>query len=71
MVTKVDAVFDGDVLRPDDALPLAPNTRVRITIEVVASPATRDSWEQTLLSAAKDCGVSLPNAALSREELYE
>jgi hypothetical protein len=31
----------------------------------------RDEWERLLLSVAKDCGVSLSNEALSREELYE
>jgi hypothetical protein len=31
----------------------------------------RDDWERRLLGLAKDCGVSLSDAALSREELYE
>jgi hypothetical protein len=31
----------------------------------------QDEWERRLLSVAKDCGVSLSNAALGREELYE
>jgi hypothetical protein len=31
----------------------------------------RDEWERRLLGLAKDCGVSLSNEALSREELYE
>ncbi len=31
----------------------------------------RDEWERSLLGLAKDCGVSLPNSALSREALYE
>lgn len=30
----------------------------------------QDEWELQLLTAATDCGVSLPDAALSREELY-
>lgn len=30
-----DAVFDGDVLRPEDPIPLEPNARVRVTIEAV------------------------------------
>jgi hypothetical protein len=29
----MEAVFDGEVLRPADPLALEPNTRVRITIE--------------------------------------
>jgi len=31
----------------------------------------RDDWERRLLSVASDCGVSLSNEALSREELYD
>jgi len=31
----------------------------------------RDEWERELLKAATDCGVSLSNEALSREELYD
>ena len=31
----------------------------------------RDEWERRLLEAATDCGVSLSDEALSREELYE
>ena len=33
MTTTVYATFDGEVLRPDQPVPLAPNTRVRVTIE--------------------------------------
>ena len=31
----------------------------------------QDDWERGLLEAARDCGVSLPDSALSSEELYE
>jgi hypothetical protein len=31
----------------------------------------RDEWERRLLEAATDCGVSLTNEQLSREEMYE
>jgi hypothetical protein len=31
----------------------------------------RDEWERGLLATAKDCGVSLPNSALSSEGLYD
>jgi hypothetical protein len=31
----------------------------------------QDEWERRLLRLAKNCGVSLPDEALSREELYE
>ena len=35
MVKKFDAVFDGAVFRPMEAVALAPNTRIRVTIETV------------------------------------
>jgi hypothetical protein len=31
----------------------------------------RDEWERGLLAAARECGVSLPDSALSSEALYE
>jgi hypothetical protein len=31
----------------------------------------QDEWERGLLEAAQDCGVSLPNSAVSSEALYE
>lgn len=32
---------------------------------------SRDEWERRLRQVATDCGVSLPDAALSSEGLYE
>lgn len=31
----------------------------------------RDEWERLLLSLSKDCGVSLPNWAVSSEGIYD
>ncbi|MCI0357219.1 MAG: hypothetical protein L0211_01880 [Planctomycetaceae bacterium] len=31
----------------------------------------RDDWERRLLAIPRDCGVSLSDEALSREELYD
>jgi hypothetical protein len=36
-----------------------------------AVPQPRDEWERRLLGLAKDCGVSLPDWAVSREALYD
>jgi predicted DNA-binding antitoxin AbrB/MazE fold protein len=33
MSQTLEAMFDGEVLRPDEPIDLEPNTRVRITIE--------------------------------------
>ena len=38
---------------------------------VAAALQPRDEWERGLLEAARDCGVSLSNSALSSEGLYE
>ena len=38
---------------------------------VAAALQPRDEWERGLLEAARDCGVSLPDSALSSEGLYE
>jgi len=35
MSKTLEAIFDGEVLRPDEPLKLEPNTRVRLTIESV------------------------------------
>lgn len=34
-------------------------------------PQPRDEWERRLLALAKDCGVSLPDSAVSSEGIYE
>lgn len=40
MTKTLDAVFDGKVLLPDEPLDLAPDTRVRITIETTLETET-------------------------------
>lgn len=36
MNRTIEAVFDGEVLRPVEPIPLEPNTRVRITVELIS-----------------------------------
>jgi hypothetical protein len=43
--------------------------RERFLTAAVLQP--RDEWERGLLAAARDCGVSLPDWALSSEALYD
>lgn len=75
MTQHIDAIFDNGVLKPDTPLSLPDKARVKLTIE--APPADespvqpQDEWERALLGVAKDCGVSLPDAAVSSEGLYE
>jgi len=55
MVRTIEAIFDGEVLRPETALALEPNTRVRITIETVEpSPPKAKSFLDTARSLTVD-----------------
>ena len=47
MTTTLYATFDGEVLRPDQPVPLAPNTRVRLTIETTEPEPEITSFLQT------------------------
>ena len=40
-------------------------------LSAASSLQPRDEWERGLLAAARDCGVSLPDSALSSEGLYD
>jgi hypothetical protein len=42
IVETIEAIFDGEILRPENPLTLEPNTRVRITVETL-EPTTRES----------------------------
>jgi predicted DNA-binding antitoxin AbrB/MazE fold protein len=52
----VDAVYDGAVLRPESALPLAPNTRVRLTVEIISTEIAESSF----LAVARSLKLSGP-----------
>lgn len=44
---------------------------LEILRERLAPPTPGDEWEQRLSGAARDCGVSVPDSALSSDGLYE
>ena len=51
MSQTLEAIFDGEVLRPAEPIELAPNTRVRITIEPTSEAADESkSFLDTALS---------------------
>jgi hypothetical protein len=56
MTQTVDAIYDGTVLRPETALALEPNTRVRLTLEVLPPAAAPSSFLRT----ARSLGLSGP-----------
>jgi predicted DNA-binding antitoxin AbrB/MazE fold protein len=66
MSLSIEATYDGTVLRPDETLPLKPNTRVRVTVEEMApAPAAQASFLQTAmalhLSGPPDWSANLDN----------
>ena len=75
MSQQIDAIYDGGVFKPLQPLALPNHSRVKLTIDLQHLTGTtiqpQDEWEQRLLAVAKDCGVSLPDSALSSEGLYE
>jgi predicted DNA-binding antitoxin AbrB/MazE fold protein len=74
MTIQVEATYENGVLKLDRSLPFKEQERVHVTVERKASvtqPEPADEWERLLRSVATDCGVSLPNSALSREKLYD
>ena len=56
MTQTVEAVYDGAVLRPQTALQLEPNTRVRLTVEVLPPTEAPASF----LDTARALGLSGP-----------
>ena len=74
MSQQIDAIYDNGILRPLVPLALPDKTRVRLSIDADSADSAivpQDEWERRLLDAAQDCGVSLPDSAVSSEELYE
>lgn len=57
MSQVIEAVYDGTVLRPETALALEPNTRVRLTVEVL--PA-KGAAPLSFLSTARSLNLSGP-----------
>jgi antitoxin component of MazEF toxin-antitoxin module len=54
MTTTIHATFDGQVLRPDEPLPLAPNSRVLITIQPAGEKGSALTLEALLAQVTKD-----------------
>jgi predicted DNA-binding antitoxin AbrB/MazE fold protein len=67
MTKTLEAVFDGQVLRPDEPLDLRPNTRVRITVENASSP---DPKAGSFLRTARSLNLEGPSDWSARIEEY-
>ncbi len=73
MTTQVTATFVNGMLKPDQALPLAEQSRVRLTIEPIEqwSPETgRAAWE-ALQAMIKERPLHLGGKRYTRDELHE
>lgn len=73
MSKTLEAIFDGEVLRPEEPLELAPDTRVRITIETTnddtqSPPASfLQTARELKLDAPPDWSDNLEEYLYSRE----
>lgn len=70
MTKTLEATFDGKVLHPDEPLELAPDTRVKITIETTDEPETEPI---SFLKTARTLNLEGPTDWSERfnEYLYE
>jgi predicted DNA-binding antitoxin AbrB/MazE fold protein len=67
MSRTVEAIFDGEVLRPEEPLELKANTRVRITVEERPSP---DLKRRSFLKTARSLNLDGPPDWSERIEDY-
>jgi predicted DNA-binding antitoxin AbrB/MazE fold protein len=73
MSDTIDAIYDGGVFKPLTPLSLPDKARVKLTVQPAKLPPfePQDEWERRLLEIGQDCGVSLSDEDLSRENLYD
>jgi hypothetical protein len=75
MVVTLDSRLEAALTEHAKRQGLAPEELalkvLRERLIAAAPPEPRDEWERELLEAARPWGVSLPDAALTSEELYE
>jgi hypothetical protein len=67
MATTVEGVFDGKVVRLDRPLRLAPNTRVRVTIEPVEPVVAPTS---SFLRTARSLNLDAPPDFATNLDMY-
>ncbi len=60
MTKTLEAVYDGEVLRPDEPLDLEPNTRVRVRIERVEKHEEGDEENTSFLRTARALRLAGP-----------
>jgi hypothetical protein len=71
MTTQVTATVVGGMLKPDQALPLADQTRVQLTIEPLAErPEPAAAWE-AIKARLRQRPLHFGGVRYSRDELHE
>lgn len=68
MTKTLHATFDGTVLHPEEPVPLAPNSRVRITIESIEPPA--EDRPRSFLETARSLDLDGPADWSARFDEY-
>ena len=67
-MTLQGTIINGQIVL-DQPQPLPEGAKVKIEVRRLREP--RNDWERRLRQAASDCGVSLSDEALSRDEMYD
>jgi hypothetical protein len=73
MITQVNATFTGGILKPDESLPLAEESRVRLTIEpleVWSQVRAIAAWE-ALRARLRERPLHGGGKRFTRDELHE
>jgi hypothetical protein len=73
MTTHVSATWTGGVLKPDSALPLPDQTRVRLTVEPIGewSPEkARAAWDSTQ-ALLRERPINSGGMRFTRDQLHE
>ena len=59
MTQTVEAIYDGKVIRPDSALSLKPNTRVKVIVEEITNNKSKEP-RQGFLATARSLNLDGP-----------
>lgn len=71
MTTQVTATVVGGMLKPDQSLPLADHTRVKVTIEsILEKPGPAAAWE-ALKARLRQRPIHGSGMRFTRDELHE
>jgi hypothetical protein len=73
MTTHISATWTGGVLKPDSALPLPDQTRVRLTVQLIEewSPENARAAWKALQARLKERPLHLGGKRIRRDELYD